>query len=368
MVITGADGFMGRNLRVQLGELGHHDVVPVTRSTASASLSELVASADFVFHLAGVNRPTDVAEFDRGNRDFTAQLCDAMTRALRPIPIVYASSTQATLDNPYGRSKLAAEKIIARYGSASGARYHVLRFPNIFGKWSRPSYNSVVATFCHNLARGLPITVKDPNAALTLIYIDDAVEALVALLDDNAAASGEVAVGPVHQTTVGSVADTLQSFVNSRRSHVVPSVGTGLTRALWATYLSFLPPSEFCYALESHVDPRGAFVELLKHQDSGQISYFTAHPGITRGEHYHHSKTEKFLVVKGNARFGFRHILTNETYHLDVSGDLPSVVETVPGWAHNVTNIGTDEMIVLLWANEVFDARRPDTVAAKVAP
>jgi UDP-2-acetamido-2,6-beta-L-arabino-hexul-4-ose reductase len=288
-----------------------------------------------------------------------------MEEAGRKAVLVFTSSTQAGLDNAYGASKRAGENAVTSYAAASGARAHVLRLPNVFGKWSKPNYNSAVATFCHNVARGLPISVHDPAAPLTLVYIDDVVEKLVSLAGDPAA--GQTAdITPVYRTTVGEVADMIRGFPNSRASLLVPAVGTGLARALHATYLSFLPPQAFSYSLKRHVDPRGSFVEMLKTHDSGQMSYFTAGPGITRGEHYHHSKHEKFLVVSGTARFGFRDLLTGQRHEEIVDGTSARVVETVPGWVHSVTNVGSTELVVMLWANEIFDPSHPDTVVARV--
>lgn len=368
IAITGADGFIGRNLAVRLREAGHTDIVPIVRDTPSAELANVLAGVGLVFHLAGVNRPTDPAEFVTGNTDFTSELCDALAALPVPPRIVLSSSTQAMHDNPYGTSKRRAEQIVATYGARTGANAYVFRLTNVFGKWSRPNYNSAVATFCHNIARNLPISVNDPFAPLRLVYIDDVVEAFLALADATEAPGGFCDVEPVYETTVGAVADMIQSFPASRENLTTPPVGTGLARALHATYLSFLEPDAFTYKVPVHADPRGSFVEMLKTADSGQFSYFTAHPGITRGEHYHHSKTEKFLVIKGTASFGFRQIVTGETFALTTSGGEATIVETIPGWAHNVTNIGDDELVVMLWANEIFDRARPDTIAAKVKP
>lgn len=366
IVVTGSDGFIGKNLRLRLTEHGYADVVGVTRATTDAELRQSLERATFVYHLAGVNRPTDAADFDRDNRDFTGRVCQILTELGRPVPLAYSSSTQAALDNPYGRSKRAAEELTETYGVRTGAPVYIQRLTNVFGKWSRPNYNSAVATFCHNIVNDVPLTIHDPRAPLSLLYIDDVVASMIALLGDARIAPGFTDVGPIYQTTVGEVAESLRSFACSRRNLVVPPAGSGLTRALYATYLSYLPPSDFVYSLQNRVDKRGSFVEMLRTETSGQISYFTAAPGVTRGEHYHHSKTEKFLVAKGTARFGFRNIVTNETHEVRVSGESPQVVETVPGWSHNVTNIGDDEMIVLLWANEVFDPALPDTFASKV--
>jgi len=368
IAITGADGFIGRNLAIRLGEAGHVDIVPIVRETPRAELAGRLAGVDLVFHLAGVNRPADPSEFATGNADFTQELCEALAALPRPPRMVLSSSTQATLDNPYGRSKRRAEEIVEDYGARAGAKVHVFRLTNVFGKWSRPNYNSAVATFCHNIARGLPISVNDPKAPLRLVYIDDVVEAFLALVDDAAAPGGFAEVKPVFETTVGEVADLIRSFPASRDNLTTPPVGAGLARALHATYLSFLEPAAFTYKVPVHSDPRGSFVEMLKTGDSGQFSYFTAHPGITRGEHYHHSKTEKFLVIKGTASFGFRQIVTGETFELVARGGEATIVETIPGWAHNVTNIGDDELVVMLWANEIFDRARPDTIPARVKP
>ena len=361
IVVTGGDGFIGRNLRVRLNEAGYRDVVNVIRQTTPDDFRAALATADFVYHLAGVNRPKDVAEFEEGNVAATRWVCETLTEAGRSVPIVFASSTQATLENPYGRSKRAAEAAIEAYGRTTGARVHLLRLTNVFGKWARPNYNSAVATFCHNVARGLPITINDPNAPVTLLYIDDAVAAMIGQLE-TPAASGLCDVGPTYATTVGAVAATIESFPTSRQTLMVSDVGSGLTRALHATYLSYLPPNEFAYQLPCHADARGVFVEMLKTPDSGQVSYFTAPPGVTRGGHYHHTKAEKFLVVLGRAAFRFRHIVTGAQHELVVDASEARVVETVPGWAHDVTNVGSTEMVVMLWANEVFNPQRPDTI------
>ena len=366
IIVTGADGFIGKNLRVRLRELGHTDVVSITRASDAAELSAALADADFVFHLAGVNRPKDLGEFATGNSGFTKTLCNVLAASGRRVPVVYASSTQAQLDNPYGRSKKDAEDALLECARATGAPVHLFRLTNVFGKWCRPNYNSGVATFCHNITRGLAVTVNDPSAALQLVYVDDVVEAFTRLLASPHAESGFFEAGPVYATTVGELVHTLQGFAQSRESLLTPRVGTGFVRALYSTYVSHLPPASFDYSVPRHVDPRGEFVEMLKTPDCGQFSYFTAHPGITRGEHYHHTKTEKFLVIRGTAHFGFRHIETGELHEVVSRGGEARIVETVPGWTHNITNIGDDELIVMLWANEVFDREHPDTVALKV--
>jgi UDP-2-acetamido-2,6-beta-L-arabino-hexul-4-ose reductase len=373
VLITGVDGFIGRNLRQHLAERLDVEVVDYTSSNSPEDLPVLLTGVEFVFHLAGVNRPANPNAFATGNHDLTEALAKAAGQASRaagrPIPILCTSSTQAGRDTPYGRSKRAAEEALFAVSQEGGSPAHVFRLPNVFGKWSRPNYNSAVATFCHNIARGLPIEIHDRDAPLTLVYIDDVVERFVAVMDGAeglVGAGGFESVSPQYATTVGEVADLIGCFRDGRRSLTTERVGTGLARALHATYLSFLPAEDFAYSVPRHADPRGAFVEVLKTADSGQFSYFTAHPGITRGGHYHHSKTEKFLVIKGRARFRFRHLQTGERHELVTTGDTAQIVESVPGWVHDITNIGDEEMLVMLWANEVFDRARPDTFAAAV--
>jgi UDP-2-acetamido-2,6-beta-L-arabino-hexul-4-ose reductase len=366
LLITGADGFIGRNLQMVAGERSGFEACPVTRATSRAELSKAVAEAEAVIHLAGVNRPEDPADFMTGNGDATARLCELLLADGRALPVIFASSIQAERDNPYGLSKRAAEQYLVDYAAASGARVAIYRLANVFGKWCRPHYNSAVATFCHNIARGLPIQIHDPAAEVRLVYVDDVIDDWLGALPNLAPGVAFPEAGPVYQTTVGELAAQIEAYGEVRETLVTERVGTGLVRALYATFLSYLPPEAFGYEIPSHADPRGVFVEMLRTKDSGQFSYFTAHPGITRGGHYHHTKTEKFLVVKGHARFKFRHMQTDETYQRFTQGDRPEVVETIPGWTHDITNVGDDEMIVMLWASEQFDRARPDTIASPV--
>ncbi|MBX3588581.1 MAG: NAD-dependent epimerase/dehydratase family protein [Ramlibacter sp.] len=368
IAITGSHGFIGQNLKVRLAESAGHDVVSIPHDADEDVLNALLSGTDCVFHLAGVNRPDDAREFEQGNHLFTERLCRVLSGLATPPKVVFASSIQAALDNPYGLSKRNAEAALIAYGESRGARVHLFRLANVFGKWSRPNYNSAVATFCHNIARDIPVTVHDPEAIIRLVHIDDVVGHFCMLLADGKTASGFCEAGPEYQLTVGELVQTLQRFRSGRKALLTERVGTGLVRRLYATYVSFLPVQEFHYDVPVHADPRGVFVEMLKTPDCGQFSYFTAHPGITRGEHYHHAKTEKFLVIKGRALFGFRHIVSGETHELIVQGGDGRIVETVPGWTHNITNVGEEEMIVMLWANEVFDPAQPDTIARRVAP
>jgi UDP-2-acetamido-2,6-beta-L-arabino-hexul-4-ose reductase len=370
VLITGANGFIGKNLQLHLQERAGTVVSTFLRGDSLERLPALLAQADAVVHLAGENRPADEAAFAQVNTGLTAALCNAMAQEMqatgRHIPLVLASSTQALRDNAYGRSKLAAEDAVRALSDATGNPCVVFRLPGVFGKWCKPHYNSVVATFCHQIARGLPIVVNDAAAALQLVYIDDVVAAMVDALQTAAPGCAQAQVQPLYSVTLGELAAQIQNFGDCRSTLMSERVGTGLTRALYATYVSYLPVDKFSYPLPQHADPRGVFVEMLKTPDSGQFSYFTAHPGVTRGGHYHHSKTEKFLVIQGDALFRFRHMLTNERFELRTSGTQAQVVDTIPGWAHDITNVGSIDMVVMLWANENFDRNKPDTVASNV--
>lgn len=370
VVITGANGFIGRNLQQHLVEKPGVEVSLITRESSEERLREALWDATFVFHLAGVNRPKSSEEFKEGNTDLTAKISEILAVRARDsgqkVPLVIASSTQAALENDYGCSKRGGERAAQKAANEAGFPLHIFRLPNVFGKWSRPNYNSAVATFCHNVARDEPVHVNSADAVITLVYVDDVVDRFLQLLDganQNLDGEGFEVVQPQYSITVGTLAATIKAFKESRASLVTERVGKGLLRALHSTYVSFLPPEEFSYTVPQHGDARGVFVEMLKTPDCGQFSYFTAHPGITRGGHYHHSKTEKFLVIKGQARFKFRQIQTGEEYELVTNGDQAKIVETVPGWTHDITNIGNDEMVVMLWANEIFDREKPDTFA-----
>lgn len=366
VLVTGANGFIGKNLQMHLRERGGMEVVPYTREHSEADLPDLLEGVAWVFHLAGINRPQDPSEFITGNAGLTQALCDAVKETGRKISVVYTSSIQVGRDNDYGTSKRAAEEALLELNRSSGCPVYIYRLPNVFGKWAKPNYNSAVATFCHNIARDLPVQINDPEAVIKLVYIDDVVASFVALVDRVEQSMPFAEVNPVYEISVGGLADQLQRFKATRDNLITEPVGTGLTRALYSTYVSYLPPESFTYTVPQHGDERGVFVEMLKTQDAGQFSFFTAHPDVTRGGHYHHSKTEKFLVIKGEACFRFRHMLTGEFYELFTSGTKPEIVETVPGWTHDITNVGNDELVCMLWANEIFDRDNPDTFACQV--
>lgn len=366
VLVTGANGFIGKNLLIHLSERVGIEILTFLKGESPQILAEKVAAVDFIFHLAGINRPQTETEFIEGNADLTRALCNAVQSSGRAIPILYTSSIQAERDNAYGSSKLMAEDALRAFKAATGTPTYIYRLPNVFGKWCRPNYNSAVATFCHNIAHDLPIQINDPKSEIQLVYVDDVVADFLRVMDKHPSSADYQEVQPVYSITVGDLAQRLHTFKDSRKSLVTEPVGVGLTRALYSTFITYFTPEQFSYPLIKHEDPRGVFVEMLKTHDSGQFSYFTAHPGITRGGHYHHTKTEKFLVIKGEARFRFRHIDTGATHECCTSAKSPEVVETIPGWSHDITNIGDEEMIVMLWANEIFDRQLPDTITYKV--
>ena len=363
VLVTGSQGFIGKNLCLRLRELGI-DVLEFHRGSGKQSLESLVHESGAIVHLAGVNRPPSEEAFSADNRELTEHLCQLVSESGGK-KILFASSTQADLKNPYGESKRHAESALSNIAK-HGHPVAILRLPGVFGKWCKPDYNSVVATFCHNIARDLPVRLDNPDAALRLSYIDDVVDQMIELLSHDAVFADGSPSWPtprVYETTVGELKEKLERFQSGRVMLRTEHVGIGLDRALYATFVSYLPPEKFAYSVPSHDDERGSFVEMLKTPSAGQFSYFSAKPGVTRGGHYHHTKTEKFLVISGEARFRYRHMQTGEVAEFFASGSKPEIVESIPGWAHDISNIGDDEMLVLLWANEVFDQEKPDTIA-----
>jgi len=365
VLVTGSNGFIGKNLIIRLNELDIQ-VLTYTRESSTQNLEELIKDTDFVVHLAGENRPKDEKDFNVVNAGLTMSICDALRSLGENIPIILASSTQAEFDNAYGKSKLDAEASVKMLEVDTGCPVYVYRLPGVFGKWCKPNYNSVVATFCHNISHDLPVQVNNPDFELSLVYIDDVVEEFVKVIQGLIGGKKELSVQPKYKIKLGDLSTQIQNFKESRDSLITEKVGSGLIRKLYSTYLSYLPPAQFTYSIPSYGDERGMFAEMLKTKDSGQFSFFTAKPGVTRGGHYHHSKTEKFLVVQGRAKFGFRNVATDETYEIIATSQELKIVETVPGWSHDITNVGTEEIIVMLWANEIFDSDNPDTIAYKV--
>ena len=375
ILVTGANGFVGRNLVSQLeniasgkarnyaiaGEELH--VLCYDVDSDPAALEEYCRRADFVFNLAGVNRPEDPSEFMKGNFGFASLLLDTLKKCGNTCPVMISSSTQAALDNPYGESKRAGEELLFEYGRETGAKVLVYRFPNVFGKWCRPNYNSAVATFCNNIAHGLPIRVNDPSVVMHLVYIDDVVDELIgALSGDEHRAGAFCEVPVVHEITLGGIVDLLYSFRDMQQDLEVPDLGDAFTKKLYSTYLSYLPKERFCYPLKMNVDNRGSFTEIIRTPDRGQFSVNISKPGITKGEHWHHTKNEKFVVVSGHGLVQLRKIGTDEVINFEVCGEKMEVVEMIPGYTHNIINLSdTEDLVTFMWANEAFNPERPDT-------
>jgi len=365
VLITGSNGFIGKNLTTRLNELDIFYEV-FTRENSIQDLPNLIENSDFIIHLAGENRPVDEKKFKIVNTGLTLSICEVVRSLGRKIPIILTSSTQAEFNNVYGKSKLNAEIAVNMLKDDTGCPVYIYRLPGVFGKWCKPNYNSVVATFCHNISHNLPIQVNDPNFELNLVYIDDVVEEFVKVIQGAKGDKKELSVQPEYKIKLGYLANHIKIFKNSRDSLIVERVGSGFLSKLYSTYISYTSPEEFSYSIPSYGDERGVFAEIIKTKDSGQFSFFTAKPGVTRGGHYHNSKTEKFLVIKGEARFGFRHVALDETHEIYITSKELKIVETVPGWSHNITNIGTEDMVVMLWANKIFNPNNPDTITYKV--
>jgi UDP-2-acetamido-2,6-beta-L-arabino-hexul-4-ose reductase len=361
-LITGANGFVARNLGCRLRERPNIEILKFSRSESAIDLEDMVSQSDCIFHLAGENRPSSPELFSASNVQLTARICELLEKSKKSIPLIFASSKQAALENPYGISKLAAEEIIIKYAKRSGNTAVIYRLPGIFGKWGKPNYNSVVSTFCHNIAHGIPISIFDAEKSVDLVYIDDVVNDLIVMSESKNKGVLYRTVLPEYQITLGNLAKQLLRFKELRNSITIEPVEGGITGALYSTFLSYLPKQDFSYEIKAHQDVRGTFVEMIRAPGYGQVSYFTALPGVTRGGHFHHSKSEKFLVVRGSALFQFRNIVTDERYEITIIAQDHKIIDSVPGWAHSVKNVGTEELIVMLWANETYDKRHPDTI------
>jgi UDP-2-acetamido-2,6-beta-L-arabino-hexul-4-ose reductase len=368
ILVTGAAGFIGRNLCVGLRRHGDYDVSEFGRQHAAGDLPALVGRADLVFHLAGVNRPKDEKEFEIGNADLTQQLCDCLAMAGRQTPLVFASSIQAACDNPYGRSKQKAEDAVLQYHDRNRAPVYIYRFPNIFGKWSRPSYNTVVATFCHHISRGLPTQVNNRAIPLRFVYVDDIVRAFleIAARPQHDLATTFHELEPVYSTTLGELHDLIVSFHGGRHKSLIPDLSDPLTKYLYSTYLSFCDTGDLAYPVDLKTDERGWLFELVKSPYAGQIFVSQTRPGITRGNHYHDTKIEKFCVIQGEGIIRFRNVLNEDIIEYPVNGSVIRIVDIPPGCTHSIENVGAGDMITLFWANEVFDPQRPDTYFVKV--
>jgi UDP-2-acetamido-2,6-beta-L-arabino-hexul-4-ose reductase len=362
VLITGANGFIGRNLSVTLAQHKNIKLTFFDTNTNPSALPSLVLQADFIFHLAGVNRPQNVEEFTTGNSGLTQTIISALKEHGKKTPLLISSSIQAAQDNPYGISKREAEEAVFDYGQSTGAPVHVFRLPNVFGKWCRPNYNSAIATFCHNNAHDMPIQINDPAVTMNLVYIDDVVSEFIATMDGKPHKIDVFCEVPtVHHITLGKIADLISSFKESRLSRTIPDLSDPFTKKLYSTYLSYLPKDQFSYPLKMNIDDRGSFTEFIKTPDRGQVSVNISKPGITKGNHWHHTKNEKFMVVSGHGVIRFRQVGSEQIIEYHVSGDKLEVVDIPTGYTHNITNIGKTDMVTVMWCNEIFDPERPDT-------
>ncbi len=368
ILITGAGGFIGKNLVAELKNLGYNNLLLFDIHNSDDELKQFCEKADFVFHLAGINRPQSTDEFYSGNSGFTEKLLETLKATNSRAPIAVTSSIQASLDNDYGKSKAMAEKAIYDYGRVTGVTVNVYRLVGVFGKWCRPNYNSVVATFCHNIANDLPIQINSPDAVVTLCYIDDVIEGLIKLLEggNDAQSKSTLQIDPEYKITLKELSELIFSFKEGRNTVVVPSVKSDFERKLYGTYTSYLPQDAFSYQLKNNIDNRGHLAEFLKDGSFGQLFVSTTKPGITRGNHWHHTKTEKFFVVYGEAMIKIRRIDSDEITEIKVDGEHPTVVDIPTGHTHNITNIGDGDLVTLFWSSEVFNKDRADTYFMEV--
>lgn len=367
ILVTGANGFVGKNLISHLKNRGYKMIFEVTRTTAPHQLEEYVKECQFVFHLAGVNRPKDPAEFLTGNEGFTQTIIELLAKYENRAPILFTSSIQAEGDHPYGNSKRACEELLFSHREATGAQIFIYRLPNLFGKWCRPHYNSVVATFCYRMARNQPIDIHDPERILTMAYIDDVLSEFLRALEGEANKEEEFCSVPVtYEVELGELAQKLQSFRENRESLIMPSLEKEFDRALYSTYLSYLEEDNFSYRLKKNSDDRGWLAEFIKSKELGQIFISKTKPGVTRGNHWHHTKVEKFLVIQGEATIRFRKIDSDKVITYHVNGDIPEVVDIPVGYTHSIENTGTEDVITLFWACEIFNPEKPDTYYVEV--
>ncbi|MHC1682791.1 MAG: NAD-dependent epimerase/dehydratase family protein [Clostridiaceae bacterium] len=362
ILVTGSKGFIGRNLINFLKNKGYDEVLEFDIDSDKSMLEKYARECDFVFHLAGVNRPKNEIEYIEGNFGFTSQLLELLKKSKNKSTIVATSSIQAALDNPYGKSKKACEVLLLEYSKETNTNVLIYRLPNVFGKWCRPNYNSVVATFCYNISRDMEIQFSSPEAKLSLCYIDDILEEFLKVIIKDKKDSGIICNGlKTHNITLEELANKLYSFKNNRETLIMPSLKNKFDKALYATFLSYFPSDKFSYKLKKSVDSRGNLYEFIKSEDIGQIFISKTKPGITRGNHWHHTKVEKFLVIQGQAAIKFRKVDSNEVIEYKVDGELPEVVDIPAGYTHSITNIGKDDLLTLFWACEIFNPETPDT-------
>ena len=367
ILVTGAKGFIGKNLIAELRNRKYEEIYEFDRDTDISLLDFYCSNCDFIFHLAGVQRPKEEKEFMEGNFGFTSILLDLLKKYRNTCPIVVSSSIQASLDNPYGKSKKAGEDLMFTYAEETGAKVMIYRFPNVYGKWNKPNYNSAITTFCYNISRNLEIKVNCRDTVMHVVYIDDLFDELISAMEGKGTKSGKFYRVPVEdETTLGHIVDLLYSFKESRNNRSIPNMNNHLERSLYSTYLSYLPEDQFGYLLKMNMNQHSSFTEIIRTLDRGQFSVNISKPGITKGNHWHHTKNEKFLVVSGHCLIQFRKIDSDEIITYDVSGEKLEVVDIPCGYTHSITNIGDTDSVTFMWCNECFDSNHPDTFFLEV--
>lgn len=370
VLITGVKGFIGKNLVATLNEINKKDLkyelIEITRNNSEKELIDGVKESDLIIHLAGINRPKYDKEFKEGNADLTAKIVNILKENNKKTPIIMTSSIQADLDNLYGRSKKEAEDILLDYSETARCKVYIYRLPNVFGKWCKPNYNSAIATFCNNIANGESIWISDSNKEMTLVYVDDVVRNIINIMESNNINGGYLNVDIEYTSTLGEIVSLINSFRDSRKSLIIPNMKNEFEKKLYSTYLSYLPNDEFAYPLKMNVDNRGSFTEFLKSDDRGQVSINISKPGITKGNHWHNTKNEKFLVVKGNGVIKFRKIDSDDVIEYKVSDENLEVIDIPVGYTHNITNLGSTDMVTVMWVNEIFNSEEPDTYYLEV--
>lgn len=362
ILVTGSNGFIGRNLVCHLENLKDVNLLEYNKGDSDQILFDHVNKSDFIVHLAGVNRPKNMDEFELSNSGLTSKVCDFILQSNKKMPVIFTSSTHVHLSSEYGKSKSAAENTLINLHKTVNNPVRILRLPGVFGKYCKPNYNSVVATFSYNIANNIPIEITEPNKSIPLVYIDDLVNKILSLVTQPLTGIEYISIEPEYCIQIGDLAKMIYEFKASNNSLEIGDVGSGFAKVLFATYLSYLPPDLFTYPLVPRTDIRGSFIEVIKNQNFGQIAYLIAKPGMTRGGHYHHTKCEKFIIVQGTAKFCFVNRLTRVRHEIIASGDKPTIIQTIPGWAHDITNIGSADLIALVWSNEIFDPNKPDTI------
>lgn len=364
ILITGANGFIGKNLISELKNRGYDDLLKVTRDTNDSELEDFCKNANIVFHLAGVNRSTDVSDFTKGNVSLTKKVLKFLSENGNKCPVIFSSSTQTSLENEYGLSKKRAEEEVLNHSKVNNSPIQIYRVPNVFGKWSKPNYNSVIATFCYNISHGIPINIHDKEKKINLIYIDDLINILIGNM--NKSTEQLLEIDCYYEKSIGEISDLLHKFDKYRKEKFIINVKDEFEKKMYSTYLSYLPSDKFSNVAKMNIDERGSFTELFKTIDRGQVSVNISKPGIVKGNHWHHTKNEKFVVVSGRGKIRFRRYDDDQIIEYDVTGEKIEIIDIPVGYTHNIENTGTKDLVTIMWVNELFDKNKPDTYFLEV--